>query len=156
MLITILSFKISLSYLDIPINSLGLYLSPECLFNFLSNLHISPCVGKIFEFMFTFLENALNLGIFTNDSPPPYSKLAPKFLSLHTRQREITHYPRLHFFENLFPQQQKGVEETMIYFIKIQSENMKLIWNIRLLIFCMICNSFKCDGFTVLSLISVI
>ena len=35
--------------------------------------------------------------------PPPHSKLFPKFLSSHPRQREITHSPRQHFFENLFP-----------------------------------------------------
>ena len=35
--------------------------------------------------------------------PPPHSKLSPKFLSSHPRQREITHSPRHHFFENLFP-----------------------------------------------------
>ena len=34
-----------------------------------------------------------------------------------------------------FPQQQKGVEETMICFIKIQSQNVKMTWNIRLLYF---------------------
>ena len=32
----------------------------------------------------------------------------------------------------------KGVEKTMIYFIKIQSENMKMTWNTKLLMFCMI------------------
>ena len=31
--------------------SLGFYLSPECLLNFLSNFYISPCVAKIFQFM---------------------------------------------------------------------------------------------------------
>ena len=50
-----------------------------------SNLYILPCAGKIFKFMvFAFLENALNLGIFTH-APVPQSKL----------QAEI--------FENLFP-----------------------------------------------------
>ena len=38
----------------------------------------------------------------------------------------------------------------MICFIKIQSENIKMTWNINLVIFCMICNCFKCDGFTIL------
>ena len=42
----------------------------------------------------------------------------------------------------------------MICFIEIQSENMKLIWNISLFIFCMICNFSKYDGFTVLWIIS--
>ena len=52
--------------------------------------------------VFTFLENALNLGSFTH-VPPPQSELSPKFLLSHPRQREITHSPRQHFFKNLFP-----------------------------------------------------
>ena len=43
----------------------------------------------------------------------------------------------------------------MIFFIKIQSENMKMTWNISLFIFCMICNFSECDGFTVLWIISI-
>ena len=72
----------------------------EC---FLKLVYIPPRVGKIFKFMaFTFIENALNLGIFIH--VPPHSKLAPNFLSSsHPRQKEITHFPRRHFFENLFP-----------------------------------------------------
>ena len=61
----------------ISINSQGLYLSPECLLNFLSKFYISPCVGKIFKFMeLALLENALIRGIFTHASL--HSKLAPK------------------------------------------------------------------------------
>ena len=60
--------------------------------------------------VFTFLENALNLGIFTH-VPVPHSKLQAEF------------------FENLFPQQQKGVKKTMICFITFRSENMKMTWN---------------------------
>ena len=48
------------------------------------------------------------------------------------------------------PQQQKWLEKTMICFIKIQSDNMKMTWNIRLFILYMICNFFKRDGFIVL------
>ena len=33
---------------------------------------------------------------------------------------------------------------------------MNITWNIRLFTFCMICNFFKCDGFTALQVISVI
>ena len=36
------------------------------------------------------------------------------------------------FFENLFTPRQKWWEEAMIYSIKIQSENMKMTWNISL------------------------
>ena len=54
---------------------------------------------KRFIFMeFTFLENALIRGIFTH--APSHSKLAPKFLSSNPRQKEITHSPGQHSFEN--------------------------------------------------------
>ena len=61
-----LSFKISLEDTSCPIsiNSLGLYLSPECLFNFLSKFYILGCAGKISNF---------------------HSKLVPKFLSSRPR-----------------------------------------------------------------------
>ena len=55
-----------------------------------------------------------------------------------------------HFFENLFPPTAEKSGGIMIYFIIIQSENMKMTWDINLFIFCMICHFFKCDGFTVL------
>ena len=78
----------------ISLNSLGFYLSPEF-------LYIQPCVRKFFQFIvFTFLENALNLCIFTH-ALVPRSKL------------------QVEFFENLFPPRRKGVEETTICFIKI-------------------------------------
>ena len=38
----------------------------------------------------------------------------------------------------------------MIFFVKIQLETMKMTQNIRLFIFCMICNFFQSDGFAVL------
>ena len=57
---------------------------------------------KILRFIeFTFLENALIRSIFTDALP--HSKLAPKPLSSRPRQKEITHSPRQHSFENLFP-----------------------------------------------------
>ena len=70
--------------------------------------------------MFTFLENGLNL-------------LMPMFPNKNSKQN---------FLKICFPEQQKGVQKTIICFIKIQLENMK--------IFCIICNFSKCDGFTVL------
>ena len=55
-----------------------------------------------FKFMeFTFLENALIRGSITY--APSLSKLAPKFLSSSPTQKEITHSPWQHSFENLFP-----------------------------------------------------
>ena len=61
--------------------------------------------------MFLLLENALNLSIFTH-APAPHSKL------------------QVECFENLFPQVE-GLEEAMIFSVKIQSENMKMTWNIK-------------------------
>ena len=58
--------------------------------------------GKNFQiYGVTFLENALIRGIFTH--VPPHSKLTPKFLSSHPRQKEISHSPKQHSFENMFP-----------------------------------------------------
>ena len=74
---------------------------------------------------------SLNLSFFTH-TPVPHSKLL------------------VEFFENLFPPRQKGWEEAITCSIKIQSENMKMTWNISLFTFCMIFNFSKCDGFTAL------
>ena len=74
--------------------------------------------------VFTFLENALNLGIFTH-APVPHSKLQAKF------------------FENLFPPTAERSREIMICFVKIQSEKIEMAWYIRLFTFCMICNFSK-------------
>ena len=65
--------------------------------------------GKMFQFMVLTLEKALNLRIFTH-VPVSHSKL------------------QVQFFENLFSPRakNKGVEETMILFIKIHSENTKM------------------------------
>ena len=73
--------------------------------------------GKKDQFIVFTLENELNLCIFTH-VPLPHSKL------------------QVQFFENPFPPKakNKGAEEAMICFIKIQSENMKMIWNISLFI----------------------
>ena len=112
-------------------------------------LYIPPYVGKIFKFMvFTFLENVLNLGIFTHVAP--YSKLSPKFLSSHPRQKEIIHSPR-----QFPPTPERGRGKYDLY-IKLQSENMKMTWDIRLIIFCMIFIFFKCNGLAVLEIISII
>ena len=92
----------------ISITSLGIYLSLECLLNFLSNFYISPGLGKNFKFMeFTFLENTLTQGLFTYALP--HIKLAPKFLLSRPRQKEITHSPRQYGFEYLFlPTAERG------------------------------------------------
>ena len=53
---------------------------------------------------------------------PIHSKLAPKSLPLRPRQKNITHSPRQHSFENLFPRQKKLVEETVICLIKFRQK----------------------------------
>ena len=93
--------------------------------------------------VFTFLENALNLCIFTH-APVPHSKL------------------HVEFFQNVSPKPER-VEKAIICSIKIQSENVKITLNISLFCmiglfctFCMICSNFsKCKGFTVLEIISI-
>ena len=66
-----------------------------------SNLCNTPWVEKKFQFMvLTFLENALNVGIFTHP-PVPHPKLLAEW------------------FENLFPPMAERVEKTLICFIKI-------------------------------------
>ena len=57
----------------------GLYLSPECLLKFLSNLYIPPCLRKVLKFLLlTFLKTVLNLDILTHASSPQ-PKFSPKF-----------------------------------------------------------------------------
>ena len=97
-------------------------------------VYILPGVGKSFKFMvLTFLENALDLSIFTMSlltlSSPPSS-------CQHTIARRKLLIPPGSFFSKIcFPQQEKKVEETMICFVKIQSKNMKMTYQ-----------SWKCTG----------
>ena len=94
---TKLSFKISLkdTSFRISLNSLRFYLSSE----FLLNLCIPPCVGKLFQFMvFTFLENALNLCFFTHA------------LVLHSKLQAG-------FFKNMFPPRRKGWRKLWFAFL---------------------------------------
>ena len=98
-----------------------------------SNLYIPPCVGKFFESYGVHIPTKC-IEIMHNWWPPsPPPPFHSKF--------------QAEFFENLLPPTAKRVEKTIICFIKIQSENMNVNWNIRLLIFCMICNFSKCYGF---------
>ena len=85
--------------------------------------------------------------------PPSQLKLSPKFLSSFLKQREITHSPRQHFFENLFPPTIAERDEAnydSLYKNVLLYKSMKMTWNIRLIMFCIICIFFKCNGFTVL------
>ena len=65
------------------------------------------------------LRKSLNLCFFTH-VPVPHSKILAEF------------------FENLFPPRQRGWEDAVICCIKIQSENMKMTWNIGLFPYDMI------------------
>ena len=118
--------------IHISINSVGLYLYPECLSNFVLNLYISPWLGKFFRFMvFTSLESALNLCIFTHVSLPTQNTPPSSYHRTLGRGKLII--PAGGIFSNIcFPQHQKGVEKTITCFIKIQSENVKMIWTIYL------------------------
>ena len=67
-----------------------------------------------------------------------------------------TQNSRYNFLKICFPHnQEQGVEETMICFIKIQSEDVKMTWDFTLFIFCMIYKFSKCDGLTILWIISI-
>ena len=84
-------------------------------------------MGKMFQLMmFIFLENEFNLCIFTRSPIKTPGRIFLKSVSPKTKE----------------------MEKTMICFMKIQSENIKIPWNIILLIFCMIYNFSKCEGFT--------
>ena len=112
---------------------------------FSQHVYTPSCAGKIYNFrMFTFLENALNLGLFTY--APPHEKLTSKLLLLHPRQKEITDSHRQHLFQNsVSPTIKKsGANYDLLY--KKYNKKMKMSWYIRLHIFCMICIFFKCDG----------
>ena len=106
------------------------YLNPQVRTKKLVNsVFYHPCPSRLasrihpFIFLLTLLTHiprkSLNLCFFTH-APVPHSKLL------------------VEFFENLFPPRQKGLEEAMICSVKIQSENMKMTWNISLFPFGMI------------------
>ena len=94
---------------------------------------------KFFNFMvFTFLEDALDLWIFTS---VPQSKL------------------QVECFENLFLPRQKGWRKLWFALLKFNQKISRwpgtLIYLNYFTIFCMICSFFKCVGFTVLWIISI-
>ena len=136
-----MSFKVSLkdTSFHVSINSLGLYFSAECLCWIFSQTCIFYHVRENFQIYRVHIpRKCIKPRHFYSCRP-----LLPLSLSFTNSHR--------HFFLKIcFPQHQKGVQETMIGFIRIQSEEMKMIWNTRLFMLWMICNFFKWDGFTVL------
>ena len=120
-------------YFRISLNSSGVYLSPESLLNFLWLVY-STMRGKKFSIYGVCVTRKCIKSIFFYLCPrPPLKRIFWKSLSPNT----------------------KAVEKTMISFIKIQSENMKMTWNISLFVFCIIWNFSECDGFTVMWIISI-
>ena len=91
-------------------------------------------MGKFLTFMvFKIIGNALNLGVFTH-APLP-SQNSPRSFYHHTLGRgKLLILPGSIFSKICFPQRQKVMEKTMI-----QSENIKMSWNINLFVFGMIC-----------------
>ena len=100
---------------------LGKY-SEICIFcvilyiNFLTNLYILPFLGISFKFVvFIFLENTLNIDIFTHDllpsqnSPPNYYHHPPKAEGIYSFPSESV----FSFLKSYFRQQQKGMEESI-------------------------------------------
>ena len=111
---------------------LGVLSLPRMLVEFSLNLYIPPCVGKFFSIYGAHIPWKCTESMCFYSCPSS---------SLKTPVRI--------FWKSVSPNT-KGKEKTMICFIIIQSENMTMIWNIRLFIFCMNCNFSKCDSFTVL------
>ena len=105
-----MSYRIILkdSFSHISIDLFGLYLSPDILLNFLSNLYILPWLGIVFKFMvFRLLKNSLAsqkiqsrhfISCFTQ------AKVSPSFLSSPpSRQKKINHSMQ-GFLRICFPQ----------------------------------------------------
>ena len=86
------------------------FISPEYFFNFFLNLYIPPWLRKSFKLILlrlpenTFKGQKIKLILFYSS---PQVKLSPRFLSLPTRQKEITHSSWTAFSEDLFFPQQK-------------------------------------------------
>ena len=99
------------------INSLGLYLSPEWLLIFCS-LYILPCIEKKFKFMvFTFLENAYDLGILLM-SPFPTQSSRQNFLKTCFPQQQ-NYFPQNYdlLYQNSFRKNEAGLEHGYLYFV---------------------------------------
>ena len=133
-----LSFKISLRDRSfyISLNCLGFYLS-RCLLNFLWLVYSNKCGKKFSIYGVHIRRKSLNLCFFTHASVP-HSKLLVNF-----------------FWKSFSPKTERmGGSYDLLSksarangSIKIQSESMKMAWNISLFPFGMIAVFSKCDGF---------
>ena len=119
------------------------------LVEFSLKLLYSTMCGKIFQIYGVHISRKCIIrGIFTHALS--HSILAPSSCHHVLGKKKLLIPPGSILSKICFPQQQKGVEQTMIWSIKNQSENIKMTCNIRFFTFCMICNFFKCDGLKVL------
>ena len=91
--------------------------------------------------VFKFLENVMNLGIFTH--APLLTQNLHRSSYHHILGRGKLLIPPGCIFSKNFPPIVERGGGNYDFFIKIQSKNMKMTWNNRLLIFCMIWNSLK-------------
>ena len=87
------------------------FISPEYFLKFFSNLYIQPWLRKIFKLMMLkLLENTFasqkNKSVDFYSCPEQISP--PGFYHHHSRQKEIIHFLRTIFFENLFFPSRKG------------------------------------------------
>ena len=127
-----MSFKISLkdTSFHISINSLGLYFSAECWCWIFSQTCIFYHVWENFQIYRVHIPRKCI-------KPRHFYSCRPLLSLTHTNS------PRHFFLKICFPQHHKGVEETMIGFIRIQSEEMKMNQNTRLFMLWMICIFFQ-------------
>ena len=111
-------FKISLknTSFHILINSLVLYLSPECLLNFLWNLFV--ILEKNFQIYSIRIARKWIESRHFYPWALPQSKHSSKFLTSPSGRRKLLIPLGSIFSKIYFPQQKKGVEETMICSIK--------------------------------------
>ena len=127
----------------ISINSIGFYLSPECLLNCLSNFYIPPRVGKVFKLMeFPISRKCIDSRHFYLCLSP--LKTQPQVLVITPKAEGNYSFPQVAIFQkSVAPSSRKrSRKDIIICFIKFQSENLKMSWNIRFFIFCMIWNFF--------------
>ena len=139
------------TFFHISMNSLGLSLSlSRMLVEFSLKLIYSTMCGKNFRIYDVHIpKKCIESTHFYSCLPLPAQNSPPSSCHYILGRKKYS-FPRQIFFENLFPPRTERSWETFICFIKIESDNMNMTWNIALFIFCMICIFFKCDGFTVL------
>ena len=115
--LTVYNFQSSLSILISSIHSVifhrqvRVYFSSEFELIFLSNLYSPQWLRKFSNWccshywkIYLWVKK-IESRQFTHD---PQAKLSPRFFSLPSREREVTCFPRQHFFENDFPKQKAG------------------------------------------------